>query len=89
MGRCSAATLPARSVGEEFTQRVWQVLVCRYMVMSYCAVPCPLWLDPAWFIAKPEPKQEAVMSVAQWKERFVLVARANMFFLHPEKGLYT
>jgi len=66
-----------------------ELLRCPVPILAHVDSRPSLGIDPAWFIAKPEPKQEAVMSVAQWKERFVLVARANMFFLHPEKGLYT
>ncbi|MCR7873137.1 competence protein CoiA [Pseudomonas aeruginosa] len=47
-----------------------------------------LRLEPAWFIAKPAPAQESVMSIAEWKVRFIDRARASLLMLAPEEGVY-
>lgn len=47
-----------------------------------------LRLEPSWFIAKPAPVQESVMSIAEWKERFIDRARASLLMLAPEEGVY-
>jgi hypothetical protein len=61
-----------------------EVLRCPLPVTANVDARPSLNILPTWFVAPPEPRQEPVMSNAEWKERFIGPVRSSIFFHYPE-----
>ncbi|HBO2935039.1 TPA: competence protein CoiA [Pseudomonas aeruginosa] len=62
-----------------------EVMRCPLPVAANVDARPSLNILPSWFAARPEPRQEPVMSNAEWKERFIAPVRSSIFF-HPKEG---
>jgi hypothetical protein len=62
-----------------------EVLRCPLPITANVDARPSLNILPSWLLAPPEPRQEPVMSHAEWKERFIGPARSSIFF-HPKEG---
>jgi len=60
---------------------------CPLPVMAHVDARPVLKLSAAWFISRPAPVQESVMSNAEWKVRFIDQAKARLFFIAPQEGV--
>lgn len=63
------------------------LLRCPLPVTAQVDARPSLDIGPAWFMSRPDPSQEPLMSNAEWKERFIARARACMFTLPPIGGM--
>lgn len=61
-----------------------EVLRCPLPVTANVDARLSLDILPSWFVAPPEPRQEPLMSNAEWKERFIGPVRSSIFF-HPKE----
>ncbi|BAW26770.1 competence protein CoiA family protein [Pseudomonas aeruginosa] len=64
-----------------------ELLRCPLPIAAHVDARPSLNIGPAWFLSRPEPKQEPVMSSTEWKDQFIVRARACMITLPPIGGM--
>jgi hypothetical protein len=65
-----------------------ELVRCPLPVAAHVDSRPSLNLSPEWFISRPAPVQESVMSNAEWKARFINRARVSLIFIAPDEGVY-